>query len=178
MMQAFVYKWTHKPTLNWYVGVTTGKKKYYISSSKVITPMIKLNPEEWEKTIIAQGEYPEMLALETEILQATDARNDLRSFNQHNNEGGRSRYGHPMTEETKKKIGTANKGKINPFKGISRSDEDKLAISKATIGVKKKTTENSNTRLISECPHCNKKGNSPAMYRWHFNNCKEYKTCS
>ena len=136
MTQAFVYKWTHKPTMNWYVGVTTGKKKYYISSSKVITPMIRSNPKEWEKTIIATGEYPEMLALETEILQATDARNDLRSFNQHNNEGGRSRYGHPMTEETKKKIGLANSKPNYTTQGRTRSPETKEKIRQTMLGKK------------------------------------------
>ena len=61
----------------------------------------------------------------------------------------------PHTEETKRKMSEAKEGK-------SRSEETKRKISEAGKGKPK---------LI--CPHCNKKGGSNVMTRWHFSNCKQ-----
>lgn len=91
-MQCFVYKWTHIPTLKWYVGSRTNKKAHlndgYICSSKTVKKLINANPNQWQRTIIATGSKEEMYNLETEILQLFDARNDIRSFNRHNNHEG------------------------------------------------------------------------------------------
>lgn len=91
MNNCYVYKWTHKPTFMWYVGSRTAKNCHpgdgYICGSKIVRPLIKSNPSDWERTIIFVGEKQEVLELETEILQLVDARNDPRSFNQHNNDG-------------------------------------------------------------------------------------------
>ena len=88
----YVYKWTHIPTLMWYVGSRTGKNSNpndgYICSSKTVKRMILENPSEWERTIISTGTKEEMYVLETEILQLFDARGDKRSFNRHNNHKG------------------------------------------------------------------------------------------
>jgi len=90
-MTAFVYKWTHKPTLNWYVGSRTAKGCHpedgYICSSKVVKPLIESNPQDWERQIIALGNAKEMRMLEIEILELADAINDPRSFNQTNGNG-------------------------------------------------------------------------------------------
>jgi len=134
MTQAYVYKWTHKPTLNWYVGSRTSKKANpndgYICSSPKIKLMILQNPQDWERTIIDIGEQLDMYNLETEILQTVDAAKDQRSFNKHNNTGkcfmtGRThspetiekmrqaalkRPKRPLTEEHKKKLSDIAKG--------------------------------------------------------------------
>jgi len=94
MTQAYVYKWTHLPTLKYYVGSRTAKKAHindgYICSSRTVKPMILANPIEWERTILAVGTPEEMFEFETEILTTFDCRNDKRSFNKHNNDGLRS----------------------------------------------------------------------------------------
>ena len=111
MHQGYVYKWTHTPSFKWYVGFHDGSNKNYVCSSKIVKQLIKDNPTEWERTIIATGDSQEMYELECEILQLMDARNDPRSFNMHNNEGtGFSNLGIPHTEEAKRKIGKANSG--------------------------------------------------------------------
>jgi len=94
---AYVYKWTHLPTLKWYIGSRTGKGCHpndgYLCSSKIVKPMIQENKDNWKREIVAVGSIDEMLLLEAEILKVTDAKNDPRSFNQHNGDGKFSRIG-------------------------------------------------------------------------------------
>lgn len=93
MMKCYVYKWTHIPTMMWYVGSRTGRKANgpndgYICSSKFVRNLIAANPGDWQRTIVATGNADEMYELETTILQLFDARSDQRSFNRHNNHKG------------------------------------------------------------------------------------------
>ena len=85
--QAFVYKWTHLPSLKWYVGSRTARGCHpndgYICSSKIVKPLIQTNPEQWLRTIIATGTKDEMLVLEDIILETMDAVKDDRSYNLH-----------------------------------------------------------------------------------------------
>jgi hypothetical protein len=85
--QAFVYKWTHLPTLKWYVGSRTAKGCHindgYICSSKIVKPMIQANPEQWNRKIIEIGSKERILILEEEILDCLNAVDDPRSFNRH-----------------------------------------------------------------------------------------------
>ena len=185
MNTAYVYKWTHKPSMKWYIGSHKGHVKNYICSSKYLKEQIKLHSDEWERTIIATGDYNEMLELETEILQLFNARNDVRSFNRHNNEGCPSMMGGPLTQETKDKIGKANKGRIHYDRhGIPRSQEIKDKIKNTMTGQKynqerrdaMKEGNKIRSTIIVECPHCGKTGiKSAGMSRYHFTNCKETK---
>ena len=145
MTQAYVYKWTHIPTLKWYVGSRTKKRCHpddgYICSSKIVKPLIKANPEEWSREIIAVGDILEMRDLEFEILNLFDAALDTRSFNKSN---GRRQFVNlkdgpgPMTGkkhslETKKRIGQSSKGRI-------QSEEKRTKVSQALKG-KPKSSE-------------------------------------
>ena len=130
-MTAFVYKWTHIPTLNWYVGSRTKPGCHlddgYICSSKVVKPLILTNRNEWQRTIIATGSIEEMLDLEYTILYCTNAKKDTRSFNKHNGDGiGRfSNAGKcfgPQSKEHKLKRSLAMKGK----NAVPQSEEHKL----------------------------------------------------
>jgi hypothetical protein len=135
MKKAFVYKWTHIPTYRWYVGYHVGSEQNYICSSKLIKHHIISSPDEWVRVIVAQGDPEEMYELETEILQLTDAKKDIRSFNYHNNDGrfttlNRTKEfmslleianrklankGKPKSEEHKRKLSDALKGRPNLF---------------------------------------------------------------
>ena len=69
--------------------------------------------------------------------------------------------GHITTEETKAKIGLANKGNM-PFskgKAMSEIQKEKMRVPKKKI----------------ECPHCNQIGGNSQMIRWHFDNCRKIK---
>jgi len=89
MTTAYVYKWTHLPTMKWYVGSRTANGCHpddgYVCSSKIVQPLIKGLTNEWKRKVIATGDAIEMLTLEEEILMTFDARNDQRSFNRTNN---------------------------------------------------------------------------------------------
>jgi hypothetical protein len=145
MTQAYVYKWTHIPTLKWYVGSRTKKGCHpddgYICSSKLVKPLIECNTAEWKREIIDIGDPSEMRELEFEILNLFDAARDLRSFNKSN---GRRQFVNlsdgpgPMTGkkhslETRKRIGLSGKGRI-------KSKEECLKVSQALKG-KSKTPE-------------------------------------
>ena len=94
---SYVYKWTHLPTFNWYVGVRTSKRGYpgdsYICSALKLKEIIEKNPTEWIKTIIAIGNADDMLLLEQEILTTFNAAKDPRSYNKHNSDHKFSRTG-------------------------------------------------------------------------------------
>ena len=138
---AYVYKWTHLPTLMWYVGSRTAEgchpEDRYICSSKIVKPMILESKSEWKREIVAIGTPLEMYELETEILQLFDARNDQRSFNKNNNDGicfldnsgdKNPMFGKNHTVKSKKKMSVSGKGKL-------RSKEACENISKGHIGV-------------------------------------------
>jgi hypothetical protein len=92
--QPYVYKWTHLPTLKWYVGSRVAKNCHpddgYICSSKKVKKLIAANSSEWKREIVHIGE--DAYDVETEILELFDARHDLRSFNGHNNDFDTSSY--------------------------------------------------------------------------------------
>lgn len=113
--QAYVYKWTHIPTMKWYIGSRTAKKCHindgYITSSKIVLEMYKKNAAEWKREIIAVGAPQEMRNLEFEILELLDAKNDPRSFNQHNGDGKFTTTGKNDSEKTRQKKRIAHTGK-------------------------------------------------------------------
>jgi len=88
---AYVYKWTHIPTLNWYVGARWQEycrpTDSYICSSRYVKPLIQQKPEEWKREIIATGTPKEIQQLEMDILHLFDAKNDPRSYNRTNGGG-------------------------------------------------------------------------------------------
>jgi hypothetical protein len=144
---AFVYKWTHLPTLKWYIGSRTAQgcspDDGYICSSKKVKPLIESAQTEWSRDIIANGSPADMLNLETTLLELFDAKNDLRSYNQHNGDGRFTTTGLPAHNKGKKQPrGTPswNSGKPNPEhsakmkgkpahnKGVPISEEQKKKI--------------------------------------------------
>ena len=115
MTTAYIYKWVHLPTRKWYIGSRTKVKCHpddgYICSSKLIKPLIKKFPNEWQRSILFTGTPLEILALEAEILELLDAKNDIRSFNMHNGDGAFTTAGIQMSREWRQKISVANTGK-------------------------------------------------------------------
>ena len=151
--QAFVYAWIHTPTLKWYVGSRTAQGCHpedgYICSSRQVLPLVESQQDQWCRVIIAQGDPEHMLELETTILDLFDAKNDPRSYNQHNGDGRFTTTGTvAWNKGLKKPRGTPswNSGKPNPKhseamkgkpahnKGVPMSEEQKLKISLARKG--------------------------------------------
>jgi len=133
MTQAFLYKWTHKPTNKWYIGSRTAKNCHindgYICSSKIVKPMILETKQEWNREILCIGMPKYIRDLEAELLDVLDAKADINSFNQHNGDGkfttagtirtresrqkqSNAMSGRSLSENHKKKIGKIHKGKF------------------------------------------------------------------
>ena len=143
--QAFVYKWTHIPTLRWYIGSRTAQgccpTDGYICSSRLVRPLVESAESEWTRTVVATGEPADMLELETVILETVDARSDPRSYNQHNGDGRFTTLGvephnkgkyiprnKPAWNSGKKapQISAGKKGKPAKNKGVPMSEEQRL----------------------------------------------------
>ena len=128
MTTPFVYKWTHLPTLQWYVGVHYRKGCHpdiddgYLGSSKYVVPLIKANPEEWKREIIDTGSKADMCFLEREILELFDARHDPRSLNRNNAGSPKGFRGDPWNKGMKTgpnpKHSELMKGRSAPNKGL------------------------------------------------------------
>lgn len=148
---AYVYKWTHIPTLKWYVGVRTRKGCHpgdgYLTSSKHVKSSIKSHPNEWQQTVIATGNPDEMRDLESEILNLFDAKRDSRSFNLHNCDGKFVRKAGILvnwSEESRKAASQRQKNRkaspetIAKMKSIKRTQAFKDNLSKLNKGRKGK----------------------------------------
>lgn len=101
--------------------------------------------------------------------------------------------GKKHTEDTKKKMSKAKKGKPSNRKNVILTKEQRKKLSDSHIGnsVSKETREKISSKMknrkfseehknklksrkleIVICPYCKKEGAKPAMKRWHFENCK------
>lgn len=74
-----------------------------------------------------------------------------------------ARLGKKATEETRKKISNAFKGRKITWNLNATTPEANKKRSKAMAGRAKPKIQ---------CPHCNKVGGEPQMKQWHFDNCK------
>lgn len=154
MTLAYVYKWTHLPTMKWYVGSRTAKNCHpsdgYICSSKLVKPMILESVGEWKREIIATGNVEEMLTLETLILEISDAKNDSRSFNQHNGDGKfKNKGGVSLTENHKLNLSTSKKGRIAWNKGKKMTADYCNKLKAGHTGKKRPTQKSSANELRS-----------------------------
>jgi hypothetical protein len=116
--EAFVYCWVDRATNKLYVGSHKGSTDDgYICSSKHMLKEYKERPTDFSRQIVAEGLHSDMRKFEGAILKSVNAKNDEQFYNKHNNDGlyfdGWS--SDTMTEEHKKNIGKAGKGrKISP----------------------------------------------------------------
>jgi hypothetical protein len=113
----------------------------------------KQSPETIEKRFAHRRGKPGKPLTEESIRKRTETRK-LRESGKHRS---------PRSEETKQKLSKANKGKISKNKGTKHSDENKQKIKDALAKL-----------LPLICPNCSKSGKSSVMYRWHFDNCRNY----
>jgi hypothetical protein len=163
MTTAYVYKWTHLPTLKWYIGSRTASRCHpddgYICSAPSVKKMIKANPNEWQRTIVNTGDPELMYDLETEILQLFDARNDMRSFNLHNNTGDFR----PPIGTKRPGVGGVKKGNVPWNKGAKETRPEVLE----RIKIGAQNCDQSNRGM-----HGN---HASALGRKHTPMCEEYR---
>lgn len=154
MNTCYVYKWTHLPTMKWYVGSRTAKNSNpsdgYICSSRLVKPLILANQQDWKREVIDIGSANDMRQLESDILNLFDAKNDPQSFNQHNCDGKFNTTGVPSLlkgrirpQNEREKISKSLKQYYSTnnhhLTGIPKSDDFKNRMSMCHKG--KKRTE-------------------------------------
>jgi general stress protein YciG len=94
MIKFYVYELICKSTGKWYVGCQTGKDanpgklgKSYFTSSSTVAKLFKENPENFEIKILFESfEKGSVYEMETLILKERNARDNLMSWNLHNND--------------------------------------------------------------------------------------------
>ena len=200
---AYVYKWIHLPTGKWYIGSRTRAGSHpedgYYCSSKIVKPLILSNPNEWKREILATGTPADMYALETKLLQDSNAKHDSASYNQHNNDRSPIRTGIPHTPQSIDKMSGPRKpyGPQTPNhiekravkkRGIGRPDlgllnRSRVGINNSNFGkiqsdewkLKNSIANSGKPKPQINCPHCGVTGGTGVMSRWHFNNCKQKK---
>lgn len=77
----------------------------------------------------------------------------------------------PISDETKQKIGDANRGKTH----TNETKKKLSALGKKKVfsdEYRKKLSDTAKLRPKVVCPHCGKEGVYNSMQRWHFNKCK------
>lgn len=162
----YIYKCTHPYTGKIYIGKRESDKvdlTYYGSGKKWVESISNVDTSLIDREILAWGSSrKELNELEVHYIREYDATNPDVGYNIHRGgQGGNSlndfqlwsqlhkgvrngRYGMPVSEETRKKIGDSNRGKVRTeeaklrislaLKGIKRSEEQKRKISEAQKG--------------------------------------------
>ena len=170
----YIYKCTHPYTGKIYIGKRESDKvdlTYYGSGKKWVESISNVDTSLIDREILAWGSSrKELNELEIRYIREYDATNPEVGYNIHRGgQGGNSlndfelwsqlhkgnrngRYGMPVSEETRKKIGDANRGKVrteetklrisSSLKGIRRSEEHRRKISKVQKGSSHNVSEN------------------------------------
>lgn len=168
MKSSFVYRWKDTVTGMMYIGVHKGTPDDgYICSSKVMLPIYLERPDTFIREILSQHDsYTEARIEEQRLLSMFDAAHDPTYYNKHNGGGEKFALGGPMSEETKRKIGKANKGRRHTsetiskmrlkaegrafFKGKRHTEETKRKISLSKTGKLLPLRSDSHSKKISE----------------------------
>ena len=93
---------------------------------------------------------------------------------------GNGRYGNPVSEETRRKIGEANRGKTPPNKGVAMTEEQKAKLREAMLGrnvdpevvARRAEKQRGQKREKLHCPHCDR-DIAVGWYNRHGDNCKQ-----
>lgn len=155
-----VYKTTNLINKKFYIGVHCGSKPNYLGSGRVLNASIKkYGRENFIRETLAEFDTVEE-AYEYEAWLVTPVMiNRPDCYNQRPGGKGNT-VGFKHTEETRKKISDANKGKT-----LSEEHRKKMSDSRKRRKI---------PVYIVTCPHCGLSGAKAPLTRHHFNNCKAY----
>lgn len=179
---SFLYCWTDHKYNKLYIGVHKGyENDGYICSSKLVKEQIDLRAHDFTRQIIANGNYEQMLKLETIILKTINAKHNCDFYNMHNGDG--NFYIKQHTEETKRKMSLAAKGKPKSKEHINNmiksktgkkikpaTEERKRKISIANKGKIRTEEQKLYMSIRSKNKHDINKCRERVIGRKHFNN--------
>ena len=179
-----VYKTTNLINGKQYIGRDMYNNPKYLGSGKLLNKAIlKYGKENFIKEVLQTcSNLTELKTAEEYWIKYYNAAADDKFYNiLDSSSGGDSLSHHPDLEtikdkirtarkkqkishsdETKKKIGDAQRGEKGYWYKKERPVEINKKVSAALLGKPKK---------IITCPHCLKTGGEPQMKRWHFDNC-------
>ena len=179
------------------------KKLNCVQQVKLFRSLQKYKPENHNFEIIEECEESRLNLRERYWQEQYDVLNREKGLNLRytkiNSKSG------TMSEETKARMSISKTGEKNPIHGKTHSEETRRKISEKRKGHKhseetkklysqqrsgipkseehkkkqsdrQKISEKNTFRHVVKCPYCNKEGQKPNMYRWHFENCKQIKT--
>lgn len=189
MKYGFVYLWRDRKHNRYYLGRHWGTiEDNYICSSRMMRQSYNRRPEDFKRRILSIVSTKEKLIIEEQRFLNMIKKNELgtRYYNKILNANSPSTLGYRHSEETKTKIGNANRGRKithsqkwkDTMFGRVQSDEEKEKRAQKLRGLKR--TDEFKLRMSSPkekviCPHCSKIGGLAIMKRWHFDNCNKYK---
>jgi hypothetical protein len=189
-MKYYVYAYLRDDGTPYYVGKGKDRRAWNPKHSVSV-------PKDESKIVMLHENLTEDRAFELEInLIKEYGRKDLGTGILRNlTNGGDGPSGMVVTEERRKKISDANKGKPSPMKGRKnpglssalkgkpKSPEHIEKVRNALKGKPNPKVSQARKGVPSpkrgrpqekiKCPHCNKEGGLPQMKQWHFDNCKE-----
>ncbi len=189
-MNFYIYKITNKINNKFYIGrrqcnCAIEDDTYFGSGKALKSAIKKYGKINFEKIVLhVCTSLEELVLLEKEIINESLTTSDSCYNIALGGHGGYTFYEERIvrhTEESKRKISIANKGRKRPdlsernkianyWINKKRSDEDKAKKSRsATLRLQHNSTD-FNTRVT--CPHCKRSGQAANMKRWHFENCK------
>ena len=185
----YLYVKTHNITGLKYLGMTTSNNvEVYKGSGKYWRRHIRKHGYDVTTEVLLETESHDELK-ETGVffskLWGIVKSSEWANCKLEEGEGGWSHVnvlgGRPHREESKRKMSVAKQGMYdgdkNPFFGKTHSQ---VSIDKITAASRKNSKKVYEDRMKAgnhpnsyvNCPHCGKHGQSRAMQRWHFSNCR------
>lgn len=189
-MEACVYCWTDWATRKLYIGFRKGSIDGYVSSSRIFNEEYNKRRSDFTREIIATGSIVDMLALETKLLTAINAKENDQFYNMHNGDGKFVNKGH--TEATRQKMSILAKGKRSSERkgikapkpphgllGTKQTLAHKTKRAASLLGKSKSPEQMAKLLAASHakfpCEHCGLITTRGNLKRWHGPNCKRIK---
>lgn len=155
--EAFLYCWTNTQTNKIYVGVHKGTPEDgYVCSSKTMLEEYRKTPHFFSRKIVAKGTFPDMISLESSILQTVNAAKNPDYYNRNNNNSDFFCEGHSKETREKmsafwknqKKHNCDQKKAVSEWVGKKHQEKSKQKMREAA----KKHKEKRSNKLISNNP--------------------------
>ena len=171
MTVAFVYKWTHIPSLKWYVGSRTAKGCHpddgYIASAKLLKNHILENKDEWKREIISIDSVKN-------VLKMYKKRTTLVRGKEHPQKGQKrptiTGDKHPNKNPLNAaKISKSHTGKKHPYQEGDKNVMHRPEVVKQFLGKNHWTNKIENQLTCEHCYAIMMKSN---YTRWHGKKCK------